>query len=64
MTLLNVKRCPRNHPIDNDRPCPLCAQEDRDRDERDDKLAEAIERLVKRGKLAGAVLPLGAKTIT
>jgi hypothetical protein len=52
-----VKYCARyKHPVDSDQPCVLCAQEDRDQEDRDDKLAEALARLVKRGKISGVVI--------
>lgn len=55
--MFHGKKCERGHPIDSDRPCQLCLQEDRERDKRDEDLAQALERLVRKGRLSSSILP-------
>ncbi len=42
-----ARKCDRSHPIDGPR-CLMCEQEDRDQEERDDKLLAALQRIAKR----------------
>ena len=49
-----IKRCPRGHPVDGPA-CDYCAQEDKEQQEKDDKLCEALMRLAARGKLGPVI---------
>jgi hypothetical protein len=52
--ILHVKRCDRNHPID-DLPCQMCVQEDEAQVKADDKILAALKRLKAAGKLKGVM---------
>ena len=54
---LYTRKCPRGHPVESDATrCPLCAQENREQERKDDLLLEQLDRLAKRGKIKKELL--------
>ena len=55
-TYLYVRKCKKGHPVDNDEPCVLCAQEEKAQEAADNKLLAQLVRLQQRGLIKGVVV--------